>query len=154
MPKKPIKFVRSNSEDKEFTRLITEFNAILTADYGVNQTDYDEQNIFPEPIDIVILYLDDIAVGCGGFKHYDSITAEAKRVYLQSEYRGQGLGRSIMQEIEKWIIEKGYKDVILETGDLQYAAIELYKRMGYFEIDKYGPYVDSPASVCFKKNLK
>lgn len=153
MASQPIKFVRSNSDDAAFKRLIKEFDIILTADYGVLQTDYDEQNIFTEPIDIVLLYFNSIAIGCGGFKHYNNTTAEAKRIYLQEAYRRKGLGKAIMHEIEKWIIEKGYKDVVLETGDLQYAAIELYKLLGYFEIDKYPPYENSPASVCFKKNL-
>lgn len=149
-----IEYIRSNSDDAAFITLIEEFNIVLTADYGVNQTDYDEQNVFPEPIDIIMIYNNGTAIGCGGFKNYDETSAEAKRVYIKPEYRKQGLGRGIMLEIEKWIIEEGYANVVLETGDLQYAAIELYKRMGYSEIDKYPPYENSPASVCFKKNLK
>lgn len=156
MTTNPIEYIRSNSDDEVFITLIEEFNITLTADYGVNQTDYDEQNIFPEPIDIIMIYHNGTAIGCGGFKNYDNTTttAEAKRVYIKPEYRKQGLGRGIMEKIEKWIIEEGYKDVVLETGDLQYDAIKLYKRMGYFEIDKYPPYENSPASICFKKNLK
>ena len=55
MSNSQIKYIRSNSDDVAFITLIEEFNITLTADYGVNQTDYDEQNIFPDPIDIIMI---------------------------------------------------------------------------------------------------
>lgn len=150
---KMFTYHRSNSDHPHFKQLIKVFDAELTADYGALQTEYDELNIFPEPINMVLLYDNNTPIGCGGFKPYNATSAEVKRVYLLHEYRNKGLGKGIMLEIEKWVADEGFADIILETGDLQHQAIALYKHMGYHETDKYEPYVNSPASVCFKKNL-
>ena len=42
---------------------------------------------------------------------------------------------------------------MLETGDLQTAAIALYERSGYVPIPAYGGYADSAISLCYAKDL-
>jgi putative acetyltransferase len=43
--------------------------------------------------------------------------------------------------------------VRLETGDRQIAAVRMYRRHGFAEIPRFGPYVDSEASVCMELTL-
>ena len=39
----------------------------------------------------------------------------------------------------------------LETGNQQKAAIAFYRRHGFAEVPRFGPYVDSETSVCMQR---
>ena len=43
--------------------------------------------------------------------------------------------------------------LLLETGDKQRAAMAFYRRNGFREIPRYGPYVNSATSVCMQRAL-
>jgi GNAT superfamily N-acetyltransferase len=144
---------RSNSLSSEYLKLMQNFDAELRATYGNHQDEADKQNVFEEAINIVLVYHNDKIAGCGGYKPHHENTAEIKRVYVLPEYRGKGLGIGLMNEIEQWAKEGGFKHLILETGDQQHEAIALYRKIGYYDIPKYAPYLDSPVSVCMRKNL-
>jgi GNAT superfamily N-acetyltransferase len=60
---------------------------------------------------------------------------------------------AILNELEKWALEIGFNSMVLETGKLQPAAIQLYKKQGYQIIPNYNPYIGNELSVCMKKNL-
>ena len=47
----------------------------------------------------------------------------------------------------------GFKVLRLETGKRQSEALDLYRKVGYYDILKYGEYIDNPHSVCMEKNL-
>lgn len=42
---------------------------------------------------------------------------------------------------------------MLETGVYQEAAISLYRRAGFTQVDCWGEYATAPTSICFEKNL-
>jgi putative acetyltransferase len=92
-------------------------------------------------------------VACGAYRPMSPDVAEIKRMYVEPDYRGQGLGLLILQELEMRARRDGYSRARLETGTLQPEAIRLYERAGYHRIDNYGIYVGNPRSVCFEKAL-
>ena len=71
------------------------------------------------------------AIGCGAVRLLDSATAEAKRMYVESGYRGKGIGARVLEQ----------------------AAISLYRSARFKQIDCCGEYAASPTSVCFEKIL-
>lgn len=79
--------------------------------------------------------------------------AELKRMYVHDDARGLGLGRALLEAIEAAARERGFGVLRLETSDLQAAAVGLYERLGYARIDRFGPYVDDPTSLCMEKTL-
>jgi putative acetyltransferase len=97
--------------------------------------------------------LGDQPVACGAYRPMGSDVAEIKRMYVDPDYRGRGLGQRILQELETRARRDGYSRARLETGVLQPVAIRLYERAGYLQIGCYGIYVRNPRSVCFEKVL-
>ncbi len=146
-------YSRTNSLDNKYLELMESFDAELRATYGAHQDEADKNNVFEEAINIVLVYYGNKIAGCGGYKLHHKNTAEIKRVYILPEYRGKGLGIGLMNEIEQWAKEDSFKYLILETGDQQHEAIALYRKIGYYDIPKYAPYLDSPVSVCLKKDI-
>ena len=93
------------------------------------------------------------AVGCGAFRPIDARTVEIKRMFIDPRWRGRGIAGAVLDGLEAEARRRGYVRSILETGVRQPEAIAVYRRAGYAEIDAFEPYVGSPLSVCFGKDL-
>lgn len=52
---------------------------------------------------------------------------------IDEQYRGHGLGKMLMQTIEKMAIKQGLKRILLNSGDRpeRYAAHAFYKNLGF-----------------------
>jgi GNAT superfamily N-acetyltransferase len=85
----------------------------------------------------IVAYLDGRAVGCGGVKRLDEASAELKRIYVAPAARGLGLGRRLLEELERRARELGYDRLRLDTGDLQPEALALFRSAGYEQIPDY-----------------
>ena len=93
------------------------------------------------------------AVGCGAIRLLDAASAEVKRMYVEPDQRGRGVGRAVLTGLEAAARERGIQRLVLETGVHQDAAISLYRRAGFTPVDCWGEYASSPTSVCFEKSL-
>ncbi len=79
--------------------------------------------------------------------------AEIKRMFVASDVRGRGVARAILDRLEHEARGFGYRRLVLETGDLQPAAIRLYEQAGYERIPCYGPYENDSHSRCYALDL-
>jgi putative acetyltransferase len=93
------------------------------------------------------------AVGCGAIRMLDPTTAEAKRMYVEPDQRGKGIGKAVLDSLEAAARQLGAQRLVLETGIHQAAAIALYRRAGFGRVDCWGEYASSPTSICFEKRL-
>ena len=81
-------------------------------------------------------------------------TAELKRMYVEASSRRHGIGRALVEALEREARLLGVTKVVLETGTRLRAAIQLYEGMGYTRIPLFAEYVSSPnTSVCFGKSI-
>jgi GNAT superfamily N-acetyltransferase len=101
----------------------------------------------------VVAWLDLTAVGCGGLRRYDDGVGELKRMYVDPQYRGRGVARTILGQLEHRARGLGFRRLVLETGVRQPEAMALYASAGYEPIEPYGFYRTSPLSRCFAKTL-
>ncbi|XP_024414380.1 N-acetyltransferase 8 [Desmodus rotundus] len=53
------------------------------------------------------------------------------------EHRGQGIAKALVRTLLQFARDQGYKEVVLSTTMLQYAAIALYQRMGFQKTGQY-----------------
>lgn len=56
---------------------------------------------------------------------------EIRKMYLLPTVRNQGLGRYLLQELEKAIAIKDYQEIWLETATILKEAVKLYELNGY-----------------------
>ena len=61
----------------------------------------------------------------------DGKTAELKRMYLQPEYRGRGLGRILLNHGIHWAKDRGCQAIVLDTSIAMTAAQGLYESAGF-----------------------
>lgn len=79
--------------------------------------------------------------GCVAFRPLDPTTAEMKRLYVRSVFRGQGLGRRLVDQVMAAAKAAGYQRICLDTLPAMGEAIRLYQQLGFTPIE---PYYDNP----------
>ena len=148
-----IRLEKTSSENKDFLLLVKELDVFLTVTDGDDHAFYDQFNSVTAIKHVVVAYLNDIPVGCGAIKQFDSKTMEVKRMYTRPSSRGNGIASEILMTLEHWASSLEASSCILETGIRQVEAIGLYLKRGYHKIDNYGQYIDIDESLCFRKEL-
>ncbi len=137
---------------------------ISELDEALHQHDYPEESRHAFSVDKLIrdnVYffvtrVDGKPAGCGGIKYFDTENpayGELKRMFVRSEFRGQGLGRAMLQRLEEHAAESGISVLRLETGIYQTDAIRLYERAGFTRRGPFGDYTKDPNSVYFEKSI-
>jgi putative acetyltransferase len=149
----PYVLKRTAAGDNDFFSLVEKLDNDLRDRYKAKQDFFDQFNGLKSIKNVVVVYENDIPVGCGSIKAYGDHTVELKRMYVLPEKRGRGIAKKIIAELEKWAKELQYNNCILETGILQPEAVKLYKNCGYIIIDNFGQYTNVKESICMKKEL-
>jgi GNAT superfamily N-acetyltransferase len=148
---------RSTLASPDAIRLIEALNTELTGTFpepGATHFSLSDAQVVPGDGAFVVAYLDDVAVGCGAVRRLDDATAELKRMYVDPSVRGQGIGRALLEALEREARLLGITRIVLETGTRLAPAIKLYEAMGYVRIPLFGEYLSSSkTSLCFGKSL-
>ena len=70
-------------------------------------------------------------------KIIDEFTVELKAMYLDQEYRGQGLGRKLMGIVISEAKRLGYKSIVLDSMSQYKSALKLYEKTGFKNTERY-----------------
>ena len=78
-------------------------------------------------------------VGCVALRPLDHSRAEAKRLYVRPQFRGQGAGLTLLQ----WVIGEarriGYREMLGDTMPVMRRALAMYERLGFEQTGPYAP---------------
>ncbi|HLP36854.1 GNAT family N-acetyltransferase [Lacibacter sp.] len=148
-----LSLIKTNSDSSDFRSLVVALDADLQARYGEQQSFFSQFNKLDHIHHVIIAYENNKPIGCGAFKEYELGVAEIKRMYVKPELRGKGIAAEILNNLEQWAKEEGFKTCILETAIKQPEAIRLYEKCGYTRIPNYGQYIGVEISLCLQKEL-
>ena len=111
----------------------------------LSEMDDVKANYFDQGGTFLVMVDNDRIIGTGAVRSLEEDVCELKRMWLLTEYHGQGLGYRMMQELFAFARRKFYKIMRLETDPVvQTRAFEFYKLLGFQEIPRYG---DDPDDV-------
>ena len=92
-------------------------------------------------------------IGFAGFEPMED-TAELQKLYIDDSVKGGGLGYELIAFIEKKMMDAGFKYSYLETHDNLQAAIHVYEKSGYTEIERPVAVGHGAMNRFFKKELR
>ncbi len=97
-----------------------------------------QKNYFENGGIFLVITENDQIICTGAIRKWEDDICELKRLWLLTEYHGQGLGYRMLQECLSFAREKGYKRIRLETDAIaQSRALAFYKQLGFYEIPSY-----------------
>lgn len=126
-----LKEIKTTSDNIDFKMLVAELDFHLVDFYGEEQDFFDQHNKVDAIKNVIVIYDNDIPIGCGGIKEYSNSIMEIKRMYTKPNYRGQGIASNILLSLENWAIELGYSSTVLETLKAKESVISMYSKNGY-----------------------
>jgi len=90
------------------------------------------------------LIKDDIVIGSVGIKKMNDEEAELKALYLDSEFRGMGYGKKLLNKAIESAGELGFKGIFLDSMSQYKDALRLYERSGFVMTERFNdnPYAD------------
>lgn len=148
-----LSLIRTDSTNSDFITLVSSLDKELSVRDGDEYSFYAQFNKLDLIKHVIVAYENDEPVGCGAIKQFDDHTMEVKRMFVPLDKRGRGIATKILLELEMWCREMGFSRCLLETGEKQPEAIQLYKKNHYKIIPNYGQYAGVDNSICFEKLL-
>lgn len=138
-------FVKTNGNNETFSRLRENFQ---------NMFQWNERKkAFDNMHEVVLLYYNNNAVGCGSYKYYDDITAEFENIYLESSIKNLNTLQQLLFRLEDNAKHAGYQYALFATSKYLINDIQIFKDMNYEIIENYGYYEQIVNAVCLRKKL-
>jgi GNAT superfamily N-acetyltransferase len=152
-----LRFEARRYDDPDVVRLVAQIQQEYAARYGGVDTTAVDLNEFAQPLGLFFVGLLDgvtAAIGgwrriCGGAEH----TVEIKRMYVVPAFRGRGLSRRMLAQLERSAADAGARRIVLITGDRHVEAIRLYESSGYKPTPGFGHYAGEPWAKFYGKAI-
>jgi GNAT superfamily N-acetyltransferase len=155
-----LEIVRVGYDDPDARRLVEEVQEEYVRRYGGrDESPVQPAEFLPPGGSFFVGYAGGVAVATGAWRRSGveacgtRVTAEVKRMYVVPAAQRRGYARRMLAHLEASAAATGYEALVLETGDRQPEAIELYLSSGYEEIPGFGHYRDSPINRSFAKRI-
>jgi putative acetyltransferase len=100
---------------------------------------------------LLLARIDGQAAGTAAFRPLSENACEAKRLYVCSAWRRRGVAGSLLARLIEEARRSGYRDMYGDTLATMTSALDLYRRMGFVEVD---PYSDNPTPGAIYLHLR
>lgn len=91
---------------------------------------------------LLLAYLDDKLAGCVAMRKLEDGVCEMKRLFVRDEFRGSGIGLTLIERLIGDARELGYAKMRLDTYPTKMGkAVSLYESHGFARI---APYYENP----------
>lgn len=102
---------------------------------------------------LAVAYVDGEPAGCIALRRIDDRRCEAKRLYVRSRFRAQGIGRALLD----WVIAEaraaGYREMLGDTMPVMQQALAMYERMGFERTEAYSG-EPTPGAIYIRLSLE
>jgi DNA-binding MarR family transcriptional regulator len=112
----------------------------------------DDAELVPPQGAFLVAIIDGEVVAGGAVKRIARATGSIKRMWVSETVRGLGIGRRMLEALERQAGELGLTTVRLETNGALKEAIQLYRTAGYAEVPAFNS--DPYAQHWFEKRLR
>jgi N-acetylglutamate synthase-like GNAT family acetyltransferase len=105
--------------------------------------------------DIYVLDRDGVIIAVFALQTICSDTAEIKNMAVDTAFQGKGIGQELLKEAVNLAKEKGFKEIIIGTGDAGIKQLYLYQKVG-FEIYaiKHRFFIDNYPEPIFENGIQ
>ncbi len=134
--------VKSDKDYKTAIQLFKEYASQIGVDLEFQNFSNEIEEIerqYSRPKGVIFITYNEARspLGCFGIRELEDSICELKRMYLKKEARGLGIGKRMLSKSIEIGKQLGYKKMRLDTLPTMQSAINLYKKVGFHEIEPY-----------------
>lgn len=127
-----MRVVHTNGSNKDFYPLCERLCASQNANVpGRKEAGLTSTYNLEKYEDVFLLYDGKKAIGSAGLWCHDERHCEVVRVFVDDDYRGQGLVGKVIGEVERLAHKKCYKSIYLRTWSVTPYAVRAYEKLGF-----------------------
>ncbi|MEX1071615.1 MAG: GNAT family N-acetyltransferase [Anaerolineales bacterium] len=150
----PITITPERPDSPDAKALIDELTEYLTPlSPPESQHGYSVEKLLARNVAFFVIRSDNEPASCGGLELFGDEYGEIKRMFVRPKFRGQGLGKLMVNHLCNHARSNGVPFVRLETGSMMTDANGLYERMGFYRISHFGKYREDPLSNFYEKQI-
>ena len=86
-------------------------------------------------------YFDDVPIGCIAYRKKSNGVGELKRLFIRSEYRGNGISKNLLDTVECYAKEQRCHTLFLDTRITLEPAVSIYRNFGFSIVFQQGLYI-------------
>jgi ribosomal protein S18 acetylase RimI-like enzyme len=87
---------------------------------------------------LLLVYDNNVAVGCAAIQKFNKNTAELKRFFVQTKYKGYKIGVQLLELAFDIAKELNYSRIRLDARPTITQTRSLFRSLGFYEIPPYG----------------
>lgn len=137
----PTSPVATRALDRYFAELAERFPSGFDTDAARDEKHL--RRFRPPDGAFVVMTLDETPIGCGAVQRLDHDTSEIKRMWIDPDRRGLGLGARLLDTLESIARDSARVRLVLDTNATLIEAIAMYERAGYQQIERYNDNPDA-----------
>jgi len=135
------KKIETKEEINGAKRLIIEYLKWLNKDLSYQNINNEIDN-FPEKYKepdgaFIVAKFNDSIIGCVGIWKIEEKICEMKRLYVDDNYKGNGIGKILVKKIIEEAKNKNYNKMRLDTINTMETALRIYCNNGFYKINQY-----------------
>jgi aminoglycoside 6'-N-acetyltransferase I len=126
------------------------YDLLLLADETIESIDkYVHQS------DIYVFEQDQVMIAVFTLQRIDSDTAEIKNIAVDTAFQGQGIGQRLLKDAMNLAKGKGFKRLIIGTGDAGIQQLYIYQKVGFEIYDiKHRFFLDNFPQPLFENGIQ
>lgn len=90
--------------------------------------------------------------GTAALRPMSAQCCEAKRLYVRPQYRGQGIGKRLLDQLVSEARAEGYQEMYGDTLRSMTSALKMYRQRGFAEVPPYSG-TPTPSAIFLKLAL-
>jgi len=114
-------------------------SAVAGFNLGMSQREDEADLIAVEQVylraggEFLIGFIGERLVAMGGFRRITETSVELRRMRIERELQGKGLGTQLLRELEQTAYRSGIRTICLETARRRPLTLDFYRKHGYQE---------------------
>lgn len=142
-----MKIISMKTTDESVLQLFSEHDDFMQDFLGDDKKYYTRYSENEKIEKVWGVYLDSTLIGCVAFRRKGEKVGEVKRLFIRSEYRGQGISKELLKTIESYAKEQGCTSLFLDTRITLEPAVNLYRSFGFKIVFKQGLYIQMEKEI-------
>lgn len=127
--------------DKDILQLFSEHDDHMIAFLGEDSQCYSRYSADENIERVWAARSEGVPIGCIAFRKKSEGVGEVKRLFIRSEYRGNGISKKLLQTVESCAREQGCHTLFLDTRVTLEPAVSLYRSFGFSIVFQQGLYI-------------